>query len=90
MNNGFELLAPVMGLVALIFAYLMAAKINKVDVGTKRMEEIATYIQEGSMAFMKREYKALAIFVVVLFVIIAIGLDPLTAVCFLIGAVFLR
>ncbi len=88
MNNGFELLAPVMGLVALIFAYLMAAKINKVDVGTKRMEEIATYIQEGSMAFMKREYKALAIFVVVLFVIIAIGLDPLTAVCFLIGAVF--
>ena len=51
-----------MGLVALVFAYLMAAKIDKVDIGTQRMKEISTYIQEGSMAFMKREYRVLSIF----------------------------
>lgn len=88
MNNGFELLAPVMGLVALIFAYLTAAKVNKVAVGTERMKEISGYIQEGSMAFLKREYRSLVIFVVVLFVLLAIGLNVLTAICFLIGAVF--
>jgi len=88
MSNGVVFLAPAMGLVALVFAFLMAAKIEKVEVGTKRMREISTYIQEGSMAFMSREYKVLSVFVLVLFVVIAVGLNLMTAVCFLIGAVF--
>lgn len=81
-------LAPVAGIVALIFAYILAAKINKVDVGTDRMKEISSYIAEGAMAFLKREYKYLAIFAVFLFVVLSIGIDLLTAICFIIGGLF--
>ncbi|WP_053956692.1 sodium-translocating pyrophosphatase [Inediibacterium massiliense] len=84
----FEILAPIIGVVALIFAYMLAAKINKVDVGTERMKEISTYIYEGSMAFLSREYKTLVIFVIVLFVALIFGVGLETAICFLVGACF--
>ncbi|MGF7056668.1 sodium-translocating pyrophosphatase [Brassicibacter mesophilus] len=86
--NTFVILAPIVGVIALLFALYKASVINKVDVGTERMKEISSYIQDGAMAFLSREYKTLAIFVVVLFIVLAIGIDILTAVCFLIGAVF--
>lgn len=86
--NSMVFLAPVVGIGALVFAWLLASKINKVQPGTARMEEIASYIHEGAMAFLTREYKALSIFIVGLFVVLAIGIDVLTAVSFLIGALF--
>ncbi|MCT4593526.1 MAG: sodium-translocating pyrophosphatase [Anaeromicrobium sp.] len=82
------LLAPVVGVVALIFAFMLTSRINSVDVGTDRMKEISTYIQEGSMAFLTREYKTLVIFAGILAVVLGVGIGPLTAVCFVIGAVF--
>ena len=86
--NSMVFLAPVVGLGALVFAWLLASKINKVQPGTARMEEIASYIHEGAMAFLTREYKALSIFIVGLFIVLAVGIDVLTAVSFLIGALF--
>ncbi|SFH52512.1 K(+)-stimulated pyrophosphate-energized sodium pump [Tindallia magadiensis] len=80
--------APVAGIIALIFAYMLAQKIEKVEVGTDRMKEIASYIHEGAMTFLQREYKTLVIFVVVLAIVLAVGINVLTAVCFLIGALF--
>ncbi len=80
--------APIVGIIALLFAFYKASTINKVSPGNDRMKEIASYIEEGAMAFLSREYKTLAIFVVVLFIILAIGINLLTAVSFLIGAVF--
>lgn len=80
--------APVVGIVALLFALYKASSINKVAPGNDRMKEIASYIEEGAMAFLSREYKTLAIFVIALFIILAIGINPWTAVSFLIGAVF--
>lgn len=82
------ILAPVFGLVALVFAYFLANKINKVDVGTERMKEISSYIHEGAMAFLTREYKYLIIFVIVLTIILAIGINVLTALSFIVGAIF--
>jgi K(+)-stimulated pyrophosphate-energized sodium pump len=79
---------PLAGIAALVFAYILANKINKVDVGTDRMREISTYIQEGAMAFLMREYKALVVFISVLFIVLGLGINWLTAVCFLIGAAF--
>jgi len=84
----FLTLAPVVGVIALIFAYILSSKINKVSPGTDRMKEIASYIHEGSMAFLTREYKTLAIFVIVLFGVLGIGIDWSTAISFLIGALF--
>lgn len=81
-------LAPVLGVVALIYVYIKAASIKKEGTGNKRMEEIATYIQEGAMAFLSREYKSLAVFAAVLFLIIGFGLNWPTAISFLIGALF--
>ncbi|SMP38868.1 sodium-translocating pyrophosphatase [Anoxynatronum buryatiense] len=80
--------APLAGIAALVFAYVLAARIKKVDAGNDRMKEIASYIHEGAMTFLQREYKTLVIFVVVLAVVLAIGINPLTAVCFVIGALF--
>ena len=80
--------APIVGLVALIFAFYKASSIDKVNPGNARMIEISTYIQEGSMAFLKRQYSSLAIFVVALFIILSFAINLLTAICFLIGAIF--
>ena len=82
------LVAPIVGVLALLFALSLASKINKVSVGTDRMKEISSYIYEGAMAFLSREYKALVVFVVGLCIILALGINILTAVSFLVGAVF--
>ncbi|MGB3366072.1 MAG: sodium-translocating pyrophosphatase [Acidaminobacteraceae bacterium] len=77
------------GFLALAFAFFLnATKIDSVSAGNDRMKEIAGYIQEGSMAFLKREYKALAIFTVVLFAVITFGLNLPTAISFILGASF--
>jgi len=94
MNLDISLLAAGTGLIALLFAFfLVNAKINSVSAGNERMKEISSYIHEGAMAFLKREYKALVIFAVVLAVIIAVGLNQdgkglPTAISFLVGAIF--
>lgn len=82
--------APIIGVVALLFAFYKASNIDKVNPGNDRMKEISTYIQEGAMAFLQRQYKSLAIFVGALFIILTVvpGLGILTAICFLIGALF--
>ena len=82
------ILYPIIGLIALLFAAFLSSKINKVSAGDDRMKEISSYIHEGAMAFLKREYKTLAIFIVILFVILAVGINVQTAVCFLVGSIF--
>lgn len=81
-------LAPVIGVVALLYAFFKAGVISKADAGTDRMKEISSYIHEGAMAFLTREYKTLIIFVAVLFVVLWQGINIQTAVCFLVGACF--
>lgn len=79
-------LAPVAGIIALIFAAYKAFVINKTEAGTEKMKEIASAIAEGARAFLFAEYKVLVVFVAVLFIILCFGISPLTAVCFLVGA----
>ncbi len=82
-------LAPVMGIIALLFAFFLAAKVGKQEEGTDRMKEIAAAISEGARAFLTAEYKILVIFVIVLFILIGLGIGNwVTAVCFLIGGIF--
>ncbi len=57
--------APIAGVLALVFALFKTQAINRADAGTDRMKEIAGHIREGAMAFLGREYRVLAIFVVV-------------------------
>lgn len=82
--------APVVGLLGLSAAVFYAIKVNKVDEGNGRMKEIASFIREGAMAFLRREYKMLVIFMAILFAVLCVtpGLGWQVAVCFLVGAVF--
>ncbi len=80
--------APVLGIAALVFAFLLASKINKEQEGTERMQEIALAIREGANAFLKAEYKILIIFVFILFLLICFGIGMTTAICFAVGALF--
>ena len=82
-------LAPALAVVALLFAFYKIAFVSKQDAGTDRMKEISSAISEGARAFLFAEYKILAIFIVVLFFAIGLGLNSwITAVCFLCGAIF--
>lgn len=89
MNFDMGLVAAGIGVVALIFAfYLASSRINTVSSGSKRMDEIATYIQEGAMAFMRREYKSLVIFAAIVAAVIIVGIGWETGVSFILGASF--
>ena len=81
-------LTPVLALIALLFAAYKAHYVSKAAPGNARMQEIASAIAEGANAFLMSEYKILAIFIVVLFVLIAVFINIGTAVCFIIGALF--
>ncbi|HAE92420.1 sodium-translocating pyrophosphatase [Tissierella praeacuta] len=80
--------APVVGVLALLFALYKASSIDKVSPGNDRMKEISKYIQDGAMAFLSRQYKSLGIFVVALFIILTIAINLQTGICFLLGALF--
>ena len=86
----YVLLSAGAGLLALIFAaFLVVKKINPVQVKHDRMNEIASYIHEGAMAFLKREYRVLVIFAIILAAAITVGLGSFqTAIAFIIGALF--
>ncbi len=88
---------PLFGICALIFAFMKSNWVQKQDMGTDRMKEICGYIREGAMAFLSREYKVLAIFVVCVAVLLALAnstgstaeayRNPLIALSFIIGAI---
>ncbi|MFQ7091245.1 MAG: sodium-translocating pyrophosphatase [Coprococcus sp.] len=79
--------AVICAIIGLVFAFVLTKRVNSVDAGTDRMKEIASAIAEGARAFLFAEYRILAIFIVVLFVVLCFLRNPLTAVCFLCGAV---
>lgn len=83
------------GVLALLFAVYLFGRVRSYDAGTERMQEIASAIQEGAMAFLRREYRSLALFVILMVVIIFFAgtmssdpgsMHPSTAIAFLLGA----
>ncbi|HDJ28290.1 MAG TPA: sodium-translocating pyrophosphatase [Proteobacteria bacterium] len=79
--------APILGIIGLLVAGVLYAYVVKQPVGTTKMRELADAIHEGAMAFLKREYRILALFVVAVFVLLFIFLNPQTAYAFLGGAI---
>src|SRR6056297_2131278 len=85
----FVIVAIVAAVIALLFAYFTSTnKVMKMEVGSARMAELAKYIQDGAMTFLKSEYRALVIFAAILSVVIAVGLGIETAIAFVFGAFF--
>ena len=85
-------LVPVTGLLALGYAFLSARWVGRQDAGNERMAEIAAAISEGARAFLNREYRVLAVFVVAVAALLAVvnltnsQSSPLVAVSFVTGA----
>jgi len=78
------------GILALLFALWRSSWVNKQDPGTDKMQEIGKAVREGAMAFLSREYKVLAIFVVAVAVLLVLGNEgnvKLVALSFVVGAV---
>ena len=65
-------LVPVMGAIGLLYTFLKFNWVSKQDAGNDRMKEIAKYIQEGAMAFLKAEYKILTYFVIIAAVLLGV------------------
>ncbi len=74
------------GIMALLFAAVKTAKIMSKNKGTETMAAISNHIYTGAMAFLKREYKILSFFVVIVAILIAVFLNIKTSICFLCGA----
>jgi len=73
---------------ALFYAFLLYRNILKEDPGTPKMIELSNHIKRGAMAFLKREYQILAVFVSLIFVVLLLAMNTATAVAFLVGASF--
>lgn len=65
MNNSLIYLVPALGVLGLLVMAIKSAWVSKQDAGNDRMKEIAGYVAEGAMAFLKAEYKILALYVVI-------------------------
>ncbi len=81
-------LVPVVGVLALFYAFMQAMKIGKSSPGNEKMQEIADAIHTGAKAFLFAEYKILVFFILALFLAIGFAISWVTAISFVIGALF--
>ncbi len=73
---------------AIVVGIIFSLGILKESDGNERMQEIAGAIQEGATAYLNRQYLTIGIVGVVIFILLGIAIDWLSAIGFLIGAVF--
>ena len=89
----FQYYLPLFGVLALLFVFYKNAWVSKQDPGNEKMQIIASNISKGAMAFLRAEYKVLAIFVIAVAGLLAFkgsaeeGSSWLVAVSFVIGAI---
>lgn len=91
MENNIILAIPLFGILALIYTFWKSAWVARQDAGTEKMQKIGSYIAEGAMAFLKAEYKVLAIFIICVAILLGVTSDselshPMVGVSFTIGA----
>ena len=91
--NSFIWLVPTCAILALAFAWYFFKSMMKNSEGTNRMKEIAKYVRDGSMAYLKRQYRVVTIVFAILFVVFVVlailGVqNPFVPIAFLTGGFF--
>ena len=90
--NLLVLSVPLFGILALAYTFWRSAWVAKQDPGTEKMKQIGGFISDGAMAFLRAEYKVLAIFVACIAGLLVFGglrdenSSPLVAIPFIVGA----
>ncbi|MFZ0450346.1 MAG: sodium-translocating pyrophosphatase [Desulfatiglandaceae bacterium] len=84
--QGLTVYAPFIGILSLIIAWLIYGYVKKQPNGNPLMQELEEAIHSGAMAFLKREYSALLIFIAIVFVLLGWGVAWKTAIAFVTGA----
>ncbi|MBU2561393.1 MAG: sodium-translocating pyrophosphatase [Nanoarchaeota archaeon] len=79
----YVILAAVISLIA---AGLFTLSIKRKDAGTPAMQKIAGYIREGAMAYLFRQYRYIAVFIVLVSIVLGVFISVWTMICFIIGA----
>ena len=82
------IVAPLVGIVALMVAFILAKWLDKKDSGNQRMKDISKFIHDGAMAFLKKEYQVMGIAIAVLTGILGLFVSIYTAILFVFGALF--
>jgi K(+)-stimulated pyrophosphate-energized sodium pump len=80
-------IAIILGLLAVVYGFVTSRQILGASAGTEKMQEIAAAIQEGAQAYLKRQYTTIAVVGVIVAVIVAIFLGPISAGGFVLGAI---
>lgn len=75
------------GIIVLAYAFMVYRNLAGLPVGTDKMKEIASAIHEGAMVFLRREYKVIGIFALVVFILLAISINIQTALAYAGGAI---
>src|SRR5687768_15156519 len=100
LQNNLIYFIPVLGLIGILVMAIKSAWVNKQDAGDKNMQELAGYIADGAMAFLKAEWRVLSIFVAFTAALLAysgtvhevngvqLHSSWIISVAFIIGAVF--
>ncbi|RZB33921.1 MAG: K(+)-stimulated pyrophosphate-energized sodium pump [Desulfobacteraceae bacterium Eth-SRB2] len=85
--NNLPLFCALIGASGVLFAFALAAVVQKAPAGDEKMQEIATAIQEGAIAYLNRQLKSMGIAGIIICIIIFVTLGAKTAIGFLIGAI---
>ncbi len=85
MNESLLVAPALAGAAGLVVALGLYLRVKAQPTGNETMNRIASYVREGSMAFLVREYKVLAVYAAVVAVALAFALGTVAAVSFLIG-----
>src|SRR5687768_9223524 len=76
-----------LGLLAIVYGFVTSRQILSSSAGNEKMQEIAAAIQEGAQAYLKRQYTTIAVVGVIVAVIVAYFLGPISAGGFVLGSI---
>ncbi len=80
-------IAIALGLLSIVYGFITSRQVLGADPGNAKMQEIAAAIQEGAQAYLKRQYTAIGVVGVIVAIIVAVFLGPISASGFIIGAI---